>query len=218
MPRAFSDQERHLVQQRLRQAGREAFAAYGLRASVDDLVRAAGISKGAFYLFHESKEALLLDILTEVEADLQARLLDRVLAPGVAPRESLRELLRQTISARQADPLLRRLGPGELAYLARRVPPERAEALRLTDVAAVTRFLDHWRARGVTFALDADVLTGLLRALFFAGLHAPEIGAEAYPRVLDLLVEGVAAAVIPAEPTVSSISVDPASAEEASHG
>ena len=64
MPRPFSERERDLVRQRLLQAGREAFASFGLRrTAVDDLARAAGISKGAFYLFFDSKEGLLLEIL-----------------------------------------------------------------------------------------------------------------------------------------------------------
>jgi AcrR family transcriptional regulator len=198
MPRRFSERERDAIRQKLLQGGREQFAAFGVRASVDDLVRAAGISKGAFYLFYDSKEALLVDLLERHEAVLQARLLDHVLAPGVSPRDSLRELLRQSLTIRQTDPLLRRLGPEELERLARGAPPERAAAMLEADVAIVTRFLDGWRSRGVSFPVDAKTLTGVLRALFFASLHEAEIGPDAYPRVIDALVDGVAAAVVPA--------------------
>jgi AcrR family transcriptional regulator len=203
MPKAFSDRERQVIRQVLLQAGREQFAAYGMRASVDDLVRAAGISKGAFYLFYESKEALLLDLLEQHEAMLQARLLEQVLAPGMSPRDSLRELLRQSLTIRQTDPLLRRLGPDVLERLARGAPPERAAAMLQADVAIATRFLDHWQAHGTPLAVDAQVLTGLLRALFFAGLHEAEIGADVYPRVIEALVEGIAATVVPAVPAGS---------------
>ena len=67
MPRPFSARERDLLRRRLLEASRDAFAAFGSRASVDDVVRAAGISQGAFYLFYESKEALLLDLLEQPE-------------------------------------------------------------------------------------------------------------------------------------------------------
>jgi AcrR family transcriptional regulator len=198
MPRPFSDRERDAIRQQLLQGGRAQFAAFGLRASVDDLVRAAGISKGAFYLFYDSKEALLVDLLEQHEALLQARLLEQVLAPGVSPRDSLRALLRQSLTIRQTDPLLRRLGPEDLERLARGAPPERASAMLQADVAIVRRFLDEWRSRGVSFPVDANTLTGVLRALFFASLHEAEIGADAYPRVIDALVDGVAAAAVPA--------------------
>lgn len=199
MPRGFSEREREAIRQRLLRAGRERFAAFGMRASVDDLVRAAGISKGAFYLFYESKEALLLDVLEQLEAGVQARLLDHVLAAGVSPRDSLRELLRRSLTIRRTDPLLRRLGPEELEHLARRAPAGRAAALLEADVATVARFLDHWRARGVDFPVDAAVLTGVLRALFFASLHEAEIGPDVYPRVVDALADGIAAAAVPSD-------------------
>jgi AcrR family transcriptional regulator len=49
-------------------AGREAFARRGLRGtSVEQLARAAAISKGAFYRFFASKEDLLLALLDEYE-------------------------------------------------------------------------------------------------------------------------------------------------------
>jgi AcrR family transcriptional regulator len=201
VPRAFSERERDLIRQRLRAAGRQAFADFGLRrTAVDDLVRAAGISKGAFYLFYESKEELLLELLEQLETDLQSQLLARVLTPELTVAQSLRELLQQTVSARRTQPLLRRLSGEDLEQLVRRVPPERAAALRRADVASVTRWMYYWRARGVAFTIEAEVLTGLLRALLFASLREDEIGPAVYPKVLATLIEGVASSVIPESP------------------
>src|SRR5262249_53325974 len=122
MPRAFSELERELIRNRLRQVGRQAFATYGLRrTAVDDLVAAAGISKGAFYLFYDSKEALLLDVLEQFEAEFQDRVLGSVLRPDITPQDSLRQLLRQALAARTSEPLLQRLTDVELMTLMRRV-------------------------------------------------------------------------------------------------
>jgi AcrR family transcriptional regulator len=202
VPRAFSERERDLIRQRLRAAGRQAFADFGLRrTAVDDLVRAAGISKGAFYLFYESKEELLLELLEQLETELQTKLLARVLKPELAVEQSLRELLQETVVARRTQPLLRHLFSGDdLEQLVRRVAPERAEALRRADIASVTRWMHYWRARGVAFTLEAEVLTGLLRALLFVSLREDEIGPTVYPRVLALMIDGVAANVIPESP------------------
>jgi AcrR family transcriptional regulator len=198
MPRAFSERERDLIRQRLRAAGRQAFTDFGLRrTAVDDLVRAAGISKGAFYLFYESKEELLIELLEQIETELQTRLLARALSPELSVEQSLRELLQEAVSARRTQPLLRRLSGDELELLVRRVSPERAEALRRADIAATSRWLYHWRARAVSFPIDAEVLTGLLRALLFASLREDEIGPAVYPRVLAALTDGVVACVLP---------------------
>jgi len=176
----------------LRLAGRASFATLGLRkTAVDDLVKAAGISKGAFYLFYDSKEALLLELLEHLERELQGNLLRQALNPELSARQSLELLVHETLTARSADPLLRRLTAEDLEQLSRRVSPERAEALRRQDVDAVSRWMYHWRARGTVIMLEAEVLAGLLRALMFASFHETEIGASVYPRVLDTLVQGV---------------------------
>src|SRR5262245_21954927 len=111
MPRAFSGRERALIRRRRLQAGRDRLAAFGGRASVDDVVRAAGTSKGAFNLLYESRDALRLDVLEQLEAALQLRPLVEALAPSVSPGDGLRPLLRGSPTIRQSDPLLRRLGP-----------------------------------------------------------------------------------------------------------
>jgi AcrR family transcriptional regulator len=190
MPRAFSDADRERIRQRLREAGRESFATLGLRrTAVDDLVRAAGISKGAFYLFYDSKEELLQEILEQSVGTLYTTVLERVLGPGMTPRQSLRDLLRFTISARQADPLLRHITPEEMDLLSRRVPSERAEQLRQADLTAVTRWLYHWRARGVALAFETAVLTGVMRLLVHASQHETEIGPQVYSRALEAVVD-----------------------------
>jgi AcrR family transcriptional regulator len=205
VPRAFSPIERAHITQRLREAGRQAFGSYGLRrTSVDDLAQAAGISKGAFYLFFASKEALLLDLLEQFEADFQRRVLDDVLRPDFTPVDSLRALLHAAVEVRGTDPVLRNLTDSDAEVLIRRISPEHALALRQSDVASVRRFIDYWHARGATLALDAEELTGLLRAIVFITFREQEIGPAVYPRVVDMMIDAVAAHVMPASTPAAS--------------
>ena len=202
MPRAFSPDERARIQERLLTAGRQAFATYGLRrASVDDLARAAAISKGAFYLFYPSKEALLLDVLQRFEADFQRRMLDQVLRPELTPAESLRSMLHAALAVRGSDPVLRKLTGADAQALLRRISPAQAAALRKADVASVHRFLDYWRARGADIQVDEDVLTGLMRAIVLSTLRELEIGSSVYRQVMELMIDAVAAHVMPTTTT-----------------
>ncbi|MBN2550474.1 MAG: helix-turn-helix transcriptional regulator, partial [Anaerolineales bacterium] len=58
MPKGFSDQEKEIIRARLLEQGQRLFSAHGLKkTNIDELAAAAGISKGAFYLFFASKEA-----------------------------------------------------------------------------------------------------------------------------------------------------------------
>ena len=74
MPKAFSEHEKETIRAQLREKARKLFEKQGLKkTTVDELAQAAGISKGAFYLFYESKEELFLEILEALEADFRAR-------------------------------------------------------------------------------------------------------------------------------------------------
>lgn len=59
MAKKFSDKEKEMIQERLLSKAEICWGKYGIKkTSVDELVRMAGISKGAFYLFYPSKELL----------------------------------------------------------------------------------------------------------------------------------------------------------------
>lgn len=63
-PKAFSPQEKDLVREKLIDAAEKCLATTGIRkTSVDELARAAGIFKGAFYLIFESRELLFWVII-----------------------------------------------------------------------------------------------------------------------------------------------------------
>jgi AcrR family transcriptional regulator len=197
MPKGFSEREKRSIRERLIEEGREAFGMYGLkRTSVDDLTRAVGISKGAFYLFFDSKEELFVEVLARFEAELHARLLDLALRPGLSPRESFRELVTQATSLRRTDPFLRHLTPEDVEQVFRRLPEERVAAMRDADVPFLSAFVERWRERGVAISVEPRVLAGLLQTLFYASLHQDEVDPDVFPRVMDLLVDSLSRYVV----------------------
>ena len=69
MPRAFTKQEQAVINERLLESGAKLFGRYGLRkTTVEEITRDAGISKGSFYRFFESKELLCFTILETIQA------------------------------------------------------------------------------------------------------------------------------------------------------
>src|SRR5664279_3041314 len=90
MPKGFTDEERELLKARLLDQGQKQFSAHGLKkTSVEELAAAAGISKGAFYLFYESKESLLMDVVEQAEERYRLEVLSAVDLPGLSPRDRL---------------------------------------------------------------------------------------------------------------------------------
>ncbi|MCI8659635.1 MAG: TetR/AcrR family transcriptional regulator [Lachnospiraceae bacterium] len=71
MPRGFSEQEKTNIKNSLWEACKQSWTRYGYKkTSVDELCRQVGISKGAFYLFFESKEALFCEVLCGVQEEI----------------------------------------------------------------------------------------------------------------------------------------------------
>jgi AcrR family transcriptional regulator len=71
MPKSFSEREKENIKKNLLEACKQSWTQYGYKkTSVDELCRQAGISKGAFYLFFESKEALFCDVLCSVQEQI----------------------------------------------------------------------------------------------------------------------------------------------------
>src|SRR5512135_636629 len=98
MPKAFSEREKELIKSRLLEQGYKLFSAYGLKkTNVEEIAAAAGISKGAFYNFYESKEALFMDVVEQAETRVRQELLAVVDLPGPSPRARLFAVLKTAI-------------------------------------------------------------------------------------------------------------------------
>jgi len=122
MPKSFPEHERAAIDRALRRAADTSLRRSGVRGTtVDELVAAAGISKGAFYTFYRSREALLWQVVKEEER----RLIDAIGAIASRP-EPIEDRLRTAFQ----EHLLAVSGLGSLlteenlALLTRKLPPE----------------------------------------------------------------------------------------------
>jgi AcrR family transcriptional regulator len=206
-------------------AARAAFAEVGVDgARVEDVTRAAGLSKGAFYLHFESKEAVL--------SELVAGFFDAVRASADAQR-AVTERLRSTLGPPSADdwrggtPRLAAWRAADHAHIAATLTVlwQHRDVLRVVlaqavgarrDLAdtflalarqfAAAQIEEAARAGALRPDLDADVVSDLLIGMF---LHLgrrmsdraepPDFDAWAHA-VNTLLLEGLAVRVPPAGP------------------
>lgn len=71
MARSFSEREKENIKRSLQEACKQSWTQYGYKkTSVDEICKQVGISKGAFYLFFESKEALFCEVLCSVQEQI----------------------------------------------------------------------------------------------------------------------------------------------------
>ena len=172
----------------LLRAAEEVFAERGLAgAKVEEIARRAGVSKGAFYLHFESKEAALKQLVESFLARCQSFFAPPSAYPGLPedPAELLDFTLERDVQIYeflwQNRAFLRILPTcqGDTDYL---VVTFRAE------IAATTReWVDHWRREGL-FRKDVDAdLAATLMGGAYHELSLRMLGQERRPPLEDWL-------------------------------
>lgn len=197
MPKAFSEHEKETIRAQMRAKGKKLFEKQGLKkTSVDELTEAVGISKGAFYLFYESKEELFLEILEELETDFRANIFDFSISPGEDARKLLAKLLKSALLTWDRYPLLKNFGMAEYEYLARKLPPDRIQAHASQDDEFVNDFIKRIKREGIAVNASPRVVSNLMKSLFFVSLHRDDLGENAYVETMEVLADLVAAYIV----------------------
>lgn len=201
MPRPFTDDERDRIRRQLLDAARAQFSRLGYRkANVGQIARAAGISKGAFYLFFPSKADAFAAVALEVEAELRRSLLERMEASFDDARHRLEALFRAQLDAFADHPFLWIIvDPAEAPGLFRDLSPEAAAEIGGADDTFFAGLVADWRRRGWISDIAPEVLAGLGRALYAVSLHRDLVGEDAYEGVVDELVAALAERLAPPE-------------------
>ncbi len=194
MPKAFTEHEKQIITSRLLEAGRKQFTAHGLhKTNVAELAEAASISKGAFYLFYESKEALFMDVAEEVEKEFRQILLAAIDQPGPTPRARLFNLFKLAFDSLKTIPLLTIFSSGDYHRLARRVPAEKIQSHLGADQNFMTELAARCRQAGIPIQLGPEQIIGLLFPLVLAKLREDDFAPGIFPNSLDALLELAAA-------------------------
>jgi AcrR family transcriptional regulator len=195
MPKAFTAQEKELIRRRLLEQGYKLFSAYGLRkANIEELAEAAGISKGAFYLFYASKEALFMDVVEQVEHRFRQELFAVVDLPGPSPRARLFAVFHQAFRLVKTIPLLQFLTSRDFDLLVRRVPPETFQEHLASDRVFVNELITRCRNAGIPIRAQPEVIISLMYPLVLTVLHEDEYaGALRVGGAVEVFLELVAA-------------------------
>lgn len=191
MPRAFSDTERERIRQRLFEVGLDALPRTGFRrTSVEDLARAAGISKGAFYAFFPAKEDLWIALLEAAERDARQAIETALRDPSPGRLDRVLTVIFDTV---WRSPTLRALtDPEDVAWLLRTVEPERLAAARLDDDAWFRAlWLELVRLGDGAADVDPGLFAGVPAVALAIAQHRAELGAGREDAVVRLVIDGL---------------------------
>jgi AcrR family transcriptional regulator len=194
MPRAFSDHEKDLIRRRLLEQSFKLFSTYGLKkTSIEEIARAAGISKGAFYIFYDSKEELFMEVVEQAEQRVRQDLLAVVDLPGPSARARLLAVLKKAYSLFESMPILKYFTGSDFDRLFRTLPPEKLQEHLVSDRAFLEALISRCQLAGIPIQVQPEQLTSLLYPLVLAIMHDDGLGRELVGNGLDLLLELVAA-------------------------
>jgi AcrR family transcriptional regulator len=194
MPKGFTEDEKKLIGERLLEQGYRQFSAHGLKkTNVEELATAAGISKGAFYLFYESKEALFMDVMEQAEKRFRLELLAAVDLPGPSPRARLLAVLRKAFDLFKTIPLLQFFTSSDYDVLFRRMPSEKLAEHLGSDRVFIEELLERCRKAGIPIQAPVEEVSGLLYALVVTFLHEDDFGPGNMKGTFDTLMQLVAA-------------------------
>ena len=150
------------------QAAKQVFAERGYHtASINDIIKSAGIARGTFYLYFSSKDAVFESILDLAIQELEARIISVDVEEGAAPPGmQLHENVSRVLKFMLADRALIQL------ILNHGLPPD-------TDLAhRVESFFEHVEERiesslkhGMQMGLVRDCDPGLTAALILGSLR-----------------------------------------------
>ncbi|MFN8435533.1 MAG: TetR/AcrR family transcriptional regulator [Anaerolineales bacterium] len=197
MPKAFTEKEKGTLRAQMREKGKKLFETHGLKkTSVDELTEAVGISKGAFYLFYESKEELFMEILEGFEKEIQEKILNFAANPNANARKNVSEALKSFLLTWDDYPLLKNLGKADFDYLVRKLPAERVMQHSNNDEEFTSQLIKKIKREGIQVKASPRVIGNLMKSLFFFSLHREDMGNAAYTETMNLLIDLVSGHIV----------------------
>lgn len=190
MPKSYSDKEREHIIKRLKEEATSCLNVYGVKkTTVDELVRRVNIPKGTFYLFYDSKELLLYDVIIDLHIEIQTQFLREVESfQGNFNSEQLTNLLFQIYKKVDNTCLLKIMTNGDLELLMRKLPNEVVEEHLVHDNNLMEQLI-----LSIPQASDKNIesFSGAMRGIFLTMLHKREIGEVIFDSSLKLLISGL---------------------------
>jgi len=190
LPKTYSDDERAYIKRRLKEEAAYYLSNYGIRrTTVDELVERVKIPKGTFYLFYDSKELLLFDVLMEQHEIIESQMIDEVKrVHGHVTSDTLTEIIYSFFKAIDETGLLRLLTTGEIELLYRKLPQEIMQAHFIHDNSMIETII---KTLSLSNTINVNLFSSAFRNLFISMVYKREIGEEYFDEALKLTIKGL---------------------------
>lgn len=191
MPKCYTTQEKDEIRSRLMEEAGYCMAQYGIKkTTVDELVRRVGIPKGTFYLFYESKERLLWEVILAAHEQVEREMTRKVTAMDLTADtlDALTDLFFGFYQLAAETPVLQILNSEEINLLTKKIPAEEIASHQREDALEISRLFAQIPLRK---GVEIGTVTAAFHAIYFATLERDKIAPHDYGKGLRLLIRGV---------------------------
>ncbi len=132
MARSFTEAEKDNIRKKLIDECEKSWAAFGYKkTNIDVLCSKAGISKGAFYLFYDSKELLFCDVLDNIQERHRA-LLEETLSKS-PDKADICQMIKQMYLEYDKTNILTQRSSSDFVNFLNRAPAEWKEKSKIVN-------------------------------------------------------------------------------------
>ncbi len=189
MPKTFSEAERQAIRQQLQLHAGACLAAYGVRkTTVDEIVRRAKIPKGTFYLFYNTKEALLFEVILQWHDEIQTQFLQSIREKGrTITADQLTDAFCAAFRQIETTGLVRIMNSGEMEALLRKLPEALVAEHLSDDNDSMNKLIELLPAAR---DLNVAAFSAAFRGVFLMTLYQRELGDE-FDNAIRLSLRGL---------------------------
>ena len=194
MATKFTEKEMATIRAKLREAAQRHASSVGMRkTTVDDLCEHAGISKGAFYKFYDSKEALFFEILEDWHTLMYGRALEIITNTEIVT--DMERISKALLYACQSLDEYSMIGfyENDLPSLLRKMPQEVLDAHYHSDEKHIADLIE---ASGIKLKVSSELASAVVRTLILSFSDREHIG-PLYHQVMEFLIRSVCEQLVP---------------------
>ncbi len=189
MATAFSEQEKSIINKRLKEVAKEFLTKYGVKkTTIDQLVQEVGISKGAFYSFYESKEILFFHVMEDYQINLINDIKTKIENKNIKTAKEWTTIYIELMKNVRSSFLINLLKNNELELMMRKIPQEKMIVHHELDEVFMEMLFSHVKLKET---VSFNTIATSFRMIFMTLLHEKEIGEKDFNEALTLLIFGL---------------------------
>ena len=197
MPKGFTDVQMIQIRQSLQNAALVRIKTTGIKkTTVENIALSAGISKGAFYKFYSSKEALFFEILELHEKRIQdmfLHLMDNIQNDSLS---EFKNAIRTVVYSKEMKEYLFIMGKEDIKFVLSILNPRITQTHIKKDYAFIAELASRLERKGIHLKASPDIILAYTQALFCLFYDYELIGSKYFKRVIDSFVDTIVCAAI----------------------